>query len=45
MLVMLGGVERTEEEFRHLFGLAGLRLNRIVPTDAEVSVLDLATAS
>ena len=30
MLVMLGGVERTEDEFRDLFGLAGFRVSRIV---------------
>ena len=40
MLVMLGGVERTEEEFRQLFGLAGFRMCRIVPTEAEVSVIE-----
>jgi hypothetical protein len=40
MLVMLGGVERTEEEFRQLFGLAGFRVGRIVPTEAEVSVIE-----
>jgi ubiquinone/menaquinone biosynthesis C-methylase UbiE len=40
MLVMLGGVERTEGEFRHIFSLAGFRLNRIVPTAAEVSVIE-----
>jgi hypothetical protein len=40
MLVLLGGVERTEEEFRQLFGIAGFRLDRIVPTEAEVSVIE-----
>ena len=40
MLVMLGGVERTEDEFRRLFALAGFRVSRIVPTDAEVSVIE-----
>jgi hypothetical protein len=40
MLVMLGGVERTEEEFRRLLVLAGFRLTRIVKTDAEVSVIE-----
>jgi hypothetical protein len=44
MLVMLGGVERTEEEFRRLFERAGLRLIRIVPTEAEVSVIEGAKA-
>jgi O-methyltransferase domain/Dimerisation domain len=40
MLVMLGGVERTEEEFHQLFGLAGFRMGRIVLTEAEVSVIE-----
>jgi hypothetical protein len=40
MLVIPGGRERTEEEFRHLFGQAGFRLSRIIPTQAEVSVLE-----
>ncbi|HEX3448081.1 MAG TPA: methyltransferase [Isosphaeraceae bacterium] len=40
MLVMLGGVERTEEEFRDLFRRAGFRLSRIVATEAEVSVIE-----
>jgi O-methyltransferase domain/Dimerisation domain len=40
MLVMLGGIERAEDEFRHLFGIAGFRLSRIVPTEAEVSVIE-----
>jgi len=40
MLVMLGGVERTDEEFRQLFKRVGLNLTRIVPTEAEVSVIE-----
>jgi ubiquinone/menaquinone biosynthesis C-methylase UbiE len=40
MLVIRGSRERTEDEFRHLFGRAGFRLARIVPTGAEVSVLE-----
>ena len=40
LLVMLIGAERTEEEFRHLVGLAGFRLSRIVPTEVEVSVIE-----
>jgi hypothetical protein len=39
MLVPLDGVERTESEFRRLFELAGFALTRIVPTNAEVSVI------
>jgi SAM-dependent methyltransferase len=40
MLVVPGGQERTEEEYRTLFGKAGFRLSRIVPTQAEVSVIE-----
>jgi hypothetical protein len=35
-----GGRERTEEEFRALFAKAGLKLSRIVPTPAHVSVIE-----
>jgi hypothetical protein len=40
MMVIPGGKERTEAEYRDLFGKAGFRLNRIVPTAAEVSVIE-----
>jgi hypothetical protein len=40
MLVIPGGMERTEEEFRRLFAAAGFQLTRIVPTAAEVSVIE-----
>jgi ubiquinone/menaquinone biosynthesis C-methylase UbiE len=40
MLVIPGGQERTEDEYRTLFGKAGFRLSRIVPTPAEVSVIE-----
>jgi ubiquinone/menaquinone biosynthesis C-methylase UbiE len=40
MLVIPGGQERTEDEYRTLFGKAGFRLARIVPTQAEVSVIE-----
>lgn len=40
MLVGPGGQERTPEEYRDLFGKAGFRLARIVPTLAEVSVVE-----
>jgi hypothetical protein len=44
MLVMPGGVERTEPEYQELFERAGLRLNRVVPTDAGVSVIEAVPA-
>jgi hypothetical protein len=40
MMVLPGGMERTEEEFRRLFDLAGFRLTRIVPTRTWVSVIE-----
>jgi O-methyltransferase domain/Dimerisation domain len=40
MLVIPGGQERTEDEYHTLFGKAGFRLSRIVPTQAEVSVIE-----
>jgi hypothetical protein len=40
MLVIPGGKERTEEEYRALFTAAGFRLARIVPTSAGVSVIE-----
>lgn len=45
MLVMtVGGKERTEEEFRDLFASAGLRLNRIVPTERPICVIEAVRA-
>jgi hypothetical protein len=40
MLVMPGGQERTEEEYRTLLAAAGFRLTKIVPTSADVSVIE-----
>ena len=41
MLVMLtGGRERTEAEFRELLNSAGFNLGRIVPTAGDVSVIE-----
>ena len=40
MLVVHGGMERTEEEFRRLFESARFRLTRIVPTTLEVCVIE-----
>jgi hypothetical protein len=40
MLVIPGGQERTEEEYRRLYKAAGFRLTRIVPTTAEISVIE-----
>jgi hypothetical protein len=40
MMVSPGGLERTEEEYRALFDGSGFRLSRIVPTRAEVAVIE-----
>jgi ubiquinone/menaquinone biosynthesis C-methylase UbiE len=40
MLVIAGGQERTEDEFRALFERAAFRLTRIVPTKAGVCVIE-----
>ncbi len=45
MLVMTnGGRERTEAEFARLFSKAGLKLNRIVPTESPVCVVEAVKA-
>ncbi len=40
MLVLPGGRERTEAEYREMYAKAGFRLERIVPTPTEVSVIE-----
>jgi hypothetical protein len=40
MLVMPGGRERTEQEFRALFDRAGFTLTRVVPTQSPLSVVE-----
>ena len=40
MMVLPGGMERTEDEYRQLFQRAGFRLTRIVPTKTWVSVIE-----
>jgi hypothetical protein len=40
MMLVVGGRERTEEEYRRLFSSAGLELTRVVPTDHEVSIVE-----
>ncbi len=39
MLAVTGGVERTEQQFAQLLARSGLRLERVVPTRAGMSVL------
>lgn len=40
MLVITGGIERTEAEFAALFEKAGFRLTRSIPTSAPVAVVE-----
>jgi hypothetical protein len=44
MLVMTGGRERSEAEYRVLFEAAGFRLTQITPTQSEMSVIEGAHA-
>ncbi|WP_406701228.1 methyltransferase [Singulisphaera sp. Ch08] len=40
MLLLPGGVERTEDEFRRLYATAGFQLSRIVSTQGDLSVVE-----
>jgi hypothetical protein len=40
MLLLPGGVERNEAEFRRLYQESGFRLTRIVPTEGDLSVIE-----
>jgi len=40
MLVLPGGRERTEAEYRDMYAKAGFKLERVVPTPTEVSVIE-----
>jgi hypothetical protein len=40
MLVMTGGKERTEKEFRELLAAAGFKLLRVIPTDVPTSIVE-----
>jgi len=40
MLLLPGGQERTPEEYKDLLAKAGFRLERVVPTESPVSVVE-----
>jgi hypothetical protein len=40
MLVMTGGKERTAEEYRLLLARAGFRINEVIPTPSEFSIIE-----
>lgn len=44
MLVGPGGQERTTDEYRALFGKAGFRLTRVIPTASAVSIVEAVRA-
>ncbi len=45
MLVVTGGLERTEAQYAALFAGAGLQLRRIIPTRRPISILEAGSAS
>ena len=44
MLVVTGGLERTEAQYASLFGAAGLRLERVIQTRGPISILEASPA-
>jgi hypothetical protein len=42
MLVMNGGRERTQTDFRELFDAAGLRMTRVIPTLSPLCIVEAA---
>jgi hypothetical protein len=40
MMALTGGMERTETEYRELLEASGFRLTRVIPTSAEIHVLE-----
>ena len=40
MMVMVGGLERTEAEHRRLFAAHGFRLTRVVATAGDISAVE-----
>ena len=40
MLVMTGGRERTESQYRDLFAAGGFRLTRVIPTESPMSIIE-----
>jgi hypothetical protein len=45
MMLLVGGRERTREEYARLLSASGLKLSRVIPTAAEVSILEALPAS
>ena len=45
MLILTGGMERTEQQYADLLDRAGLRLTRVIPTPSAVSVIEAVSAN
>jgi len=39
-MLLIGGKERTKKQFEHIFSQAGLKLNRIIPFQQDLSVVE-----
>jgi hypothetical protein len=39
-MVITGGLERTEEEFRRLLDASGFRLVRVIPTNSPIGIIE-----
>jgi hypothetical protein len=44
MMVVLGGMERTPDEYRELLARAGLRVTRLVPNESEFAAIEAVVA-
>ncbi|WP_119391857.1 methyltransferase [Taklimakanibacter lacteus] len=44
MLAVTGGLERTEAQYASLFAAAGLKLNRVIPTQGPISIIEASAA-
>jgi ubiquinone/menaquinone biosynthesis C-methylase UbiE len=44
MMVVLGGKERTDNEYRELMAKAGLRMTRVVPTESDFAAFEAVVA-
>ncbi len=45
MLVSPGGIERTEEEYREILAAASLKLNRVIATQSQISIVEAVKAN
>ena len=45
MMLLIAGRERTKEEYSRLFSAAGLKMNRVIPTASEISIVEGVRAS